>query len=274
MSHLLPSMNLRLGLTENGGRYLRLAAGRVLSRPNPEFIKPTAELNESLDEVSVGNPGLDPYLAWQYDLAYEHYFGETGEGLFSVGVFYKDVENFFEPATLLGQDLSPYGVNGTGTITTFVNGGGARVTGFETGFQSPFSFLPGAWRNFGVVANYTYVDSERTTVDGFKADFPGTSQHSGNAILYFANETIDARLIYNYRDDYLFDQSTQRYVEGGGRLNFAMRYTFLENFVASLDVSNLTEETEYSYYDAIRSRFDRRQLEGRRVLVGLSYTFE
>src|SRR5690606_1147736 len=123
MTHVLPSLNLRLGLGEEAGRYLRFAAGRVLSRPNPEFIKPTAELSETLDEVSVGNPGLDPYLAWQYDLAFEQYFGETGEGLFSLGVFYKDVDNFFEPATLLGQDLSPFGVDGVGTITTFVNGG-------------------------------------------------------------------------------------------------------------------------------------------------------
>src|SRR5690606_10590307 len=35
VSHLLPRMNLRLGLADDGRRYLRLAAGRVLSRPNP-----------------------------------------------------------------------------------------------------------------------------------------------------------------------------------------------------------------------------------------------
>jgi outer membrane receptor protein involved in Fe transport len=77
----------------------------------------------------------------------------------------------------------------------------------------------------------------------------------------------------NYRDDYLVNQSTQRYIEGQARLDFALRYSFTDQLVFSVDVANITEETEYGYYDGILSRFHKRQLEGRRIIAGLSYTF-
>jgi iron complex outermembrane receptor protein len=273
-SEVLPSLNVRWAMdSDDSDIYLRFGAGRVLSRPNPQDIKPTAELNDDLDEVDVGNPALDPYLAWQYDLAVEKYFGETGEGLFSFGIFYKDVENFFESVSLENQDLTPFGVPDTGTINTAVNGGTASVTGFETSFQTPFLFLDGIGRNFGIVMNYTYVDSERTTQDGTKSPMPGTSEHSANAVFYFANEKVDSRLILNFRDDYLVNQDDQEYVEGATRLDFAFRYNFTEDLVFSLDVANITEETEFGYYDGMISRYHKRQLEGRRVIAGLSYTF-
>jgi iron complex outermembrane receptor protein len=273
-SEVLPSLNVRWALDRNDSdMYLRFGAGRVLSRPNPNDIKPTAELNDDLDEVDVGNPNLDPYLAWQYDLSIEKYFGETGEGLMSFGIFYKDVENFFEDVSLENQDLTPFGIPDTGTIKPAVNGGTATVKGFETSFQTPFLFLDGIGENFGIVMNYTYVDSERTTVDGTKSPMPGTSEHSASAVLYFANDRIDSRFILNYRDDYLVNQDDQKYVEGVTRLDFAFRFDFTEDLVFSLDVANITEETQYGYYDGIKSRYEKRQLEGRRIIAGLSYSF-
>lgn len=273
--HWLPSLNTRLSIGDlDEGRYVRFAFGRVLSRPNPEFIKPIAELNSELDAVEVGNPNLDPYLAWQYDLAYEHYFGDTGEGLFSFGLFYKDVENFFEEVSLEGQSLLPWGVDDIGTINTYVNGGTGRSYGFETSFQTPFTMFDNFMQDFGIVVNYTYVDSERTTAEGEKAPMPGTSEHSANMVFYYAKDRLDMRLVYNYRDDYLFNQDDQKYVAGEGRWDFAFRYTFLDNLVASLDVANITEESEYGYYDGYKARFHKLQLEGRRVVLGLSYTFD
>jgi len=274
-NHWLPSLNTRFSIGDaDKGRYIRFAAGRVLSRPNPQFIKPIAELSSELDSVEVGNPNLDPYLAWQYDLAYEYYFGDTGEGLFSFGLFYKDVENFFEEVSLENQDLSPWGVDDTGTINTYVNGGSGKSHGFEASFQTPFTMFDNFMQNFGIVLNYTYVDSERKTDDGEKAPMPGTSKHSANMVFYYAKERMDVRLVYNYRDDYLFNQDDQKYVEGAGRLDFAFRYTFLESLVLSFDVANITEVSQYGYYDDIKTRFHKLQLEGRRVAVGLSYTFQ
>ncbi|MCW8924914.1 MAG: TonB-dependent receptor [Xanthomonadales bacterium] len=274
-SEVLPSANVRWDLKSgaDSNLFLRAGAGRVLSRPDPQYISPIARLNDELDSVSVGNPGLDPYLAWQYDLAFERYFGDTGEGLMSAGVFYKDVENFFEEVTLTNQDLSPWGVPDTGNVTTYVSGGSATVKGFEVSFQTPFTWLDGKWQNFGVVANYTYVDSERTTDDGSKAPMPGTSKHSASFVFYYSGDKLDSRLIMNYRDDYLLEEVTQRYVKGEARLDFALRYNFTDKLVGSLDVANITEVTQYGYNDGIKDRLWRRQLEGRKTTVGLSYTF-
>jgi TonB-dependent receptor len=274
-SEVLPSGNIRWEMSRNpdSSLFLRAGAGRVLSRPDPVYIQPIAQLSDELDSVSVGNPGLDPYLAWQYDLALERYFGDTGEGLMSAGVFYKDVENFFEEVTLTDQDLSPWGVPDTGNVTTYVSGGSASVKGFEVSFQTPFTWLDGRWQNFGVVANYTYVDSERTTDDGSKAPMPGTSEHSASFVLYYSGQKLDTRLIMNYRDDYLLEEAAQRYVEGEARFDFALRYNFTDKLVGSLDVANITEVTQYGYNDGIKDRLWRRQLEGRKATIGLSVTF-
>ena len=37
---------------------------------------------------------------------------------------------------------------------------GGDLQGVEISYQQPFSFLPGVFRNFGVILNYTYVDSK------------------------------------------------------------------------------------------------------------------
>lgn len=270
--HLLPSLNARIALTDDADHLLRVAAARVLARPSPNSLNPNEDLNSDGDGLEVGNPELDPYLAWQYDLGYERYFGDTKEGLFSFGVFYKDVDNFFEEVTFEDQDLSHLGGVVDGEIDTFVNGGLATVVGFETGYQTPLTFLPEGWNNLGVVANYTYVDSERETIDGETADMPGTSQNTVNLVLYYEKEDFDVRIIYNFRDDYLEDESSQKYVDGSSRVDVALRYTMEVGIKISADLSNLTEETELSYNSDV-NRMLVRQLEGRRISVGLSYDF-
>lgn len=270
--YVLPSFNAKIGLNEEGDQLLRVAVAKVYARPSPRALNSNETLDTDGEVLEVGNPELDPYLAWQYDIGYEYYFGDTQEGLFSFGVFYKDVENFFEEVTYEGQDLSSYGGILAGEIDTYVNGGAATVVGFETGFQTPLSFLPEGWNNLGVLANYTYVDSERETLDGETADMPGTSQNTANFVVYYEKSGFDVRAIFNYRDSYLEDQASQEYVDGSARIDLALRYKMRSGLKISADVSNLTEETEYSY-NGVTSRMLTRQLEGRRISVGLKYDF-
>ena len=50
---------------------------------------------------SGGNPLLDPFLANQFDLSYECYFGP--EAWFAMAVFYKDVESHIGYTTRSGD---------------------------------------------------------------------------------------------------------------------------------------------------------------------------
>ncbi|MFK9813644.1 hypothetical protein ACJEM2_25640, partial [Escherichia coli] len=45
------------------------------------------------------------------------------------------------------------------TVSTTVNGTGASLKGIELSVQAPFKFLPGFLKNFGGIANATFIDS-------------------------------------------------------------------------------------------------------------------
>jgi iron complex outermembrane receptor protein len=55
-----------------------------------------------------------------------------------------------------------------------VNTPGGPLDGYEVNLQAPFSFLPGFWSNFGVLANYTHVKSKITYIT--RVDNP---EHAG-----------------------------------------------------------------------------------------------
>ena len=92
-------------------------------------------------------------------------------------------------------------------VTRSRNTEGGWIRGFEVNVQQPFDFLPGPLGNFGVLLNYTYVDSKvlyylssgvtaTTTFD----QFPNVSPHSVNGTLYYENDRFSARVSVAYRD--------------------------------------------------------------------------
>jgi outer membrane receptor protein involved in Fe transport len=85
-------------------------------------------------------------------------------------------------ALLPEYELNPVGLtppDGIWNSTRPENAQDADLKGFELAYQQPFSFLPGFWSNFGVIANYTYVDSEAEFGDT-KSALPGLSKKSYN----------------------------------------------------------------------------------------------
>lgn len=301
-TEVLPAFNLAIG-DDDAGWLVRGAITRALSRPELERIRPnenvtTIVTRDAADQIigvdgtiSRGNPNLEPFLAWQYDLGLEYYFGENGEGGFSISVFYKDIENFnvadefdevrtFDVMTPGGEVLTL--ADGLYTVETYRNGGEASIGGLEMSFQTPFTFLPDSWptflQDFGVFANYTYTDSEFTDENGNTFTFPGASEHTYNIVGYYERGGFSSRLAYNYRDDYLVvpssaaDGSNTVYGEEQGRLDFALRYRFDNGLRVSFDALNLTEENQYLYYDDV-SRLEDLEFEGRIYTIGVGYVY-
>lgn len=100
----------------------------------------------------------------------------------------------------------------TGIRTSRVtNGENGEVQGFELGYQQQFTFLPGLWSGFGVNANYTYADSEQPNGNPLL----NISENTLNAQVYWENEQFQARLAYNYRDDFLFTEEETRVANVG-----------------------------------------------------------
>ncbi len=250
---LLPSAVAKLAMGEDW--IFRLGAARVLAYPNTVDLNSGVTLANNavfvggvqtvLGTGTGGAPDLDPFKADQVDLAAEYYFGE--QALVSLGLFYKDVSTF------IVQQQQPETYNGVNyLINRKINGEGADVQGVELLVQLPFYFLPGAWDGFGVIASYSYIDSNTPIRDvaGRTLPLPGLSPNNVNFVGYYENGPISVRLAYNWRDDYLIGLSaaaTGIYNSPYTDLSATVRYDFSPNVTLGVEANNLLDEKQRTY---------------------------
>ena len=244
-NEVLPSLNLKVGLIPDV-LVARLAAGKVLARPSPSQLA----IRLSRDIVGLtgsrGNPDLLPFLATNYDLGLEWYFSDTNFA--SLAVFRKDISRF-----ILLQTVGEVNPNDglTYQITSPINGNDeVTIDGVEGGVQYNFDKLPGFWKGFGVLANYTYQKDKGFTqtniFDGSPLTFPGLSRNSYNASIYYENQHFSARASYNWRDQWLITASGRgslpEFNREYGQLDASLGYNINDNLSLFLEGINLTDE--------------------------------
>ena len=126
------------------------------------------------------------------------------------------------------------------------------MQGVELLVQLPFYFLPGAWDGFGVIASYSYIDSNTPIKDvaGRTLPLPGLSPNNVNFVGYYEKGPISVRLAYNWRDDYLIGLSaaaTGIYNSPYTDLSATLRYDFSPNVSLGLEANNLLDEKQRTY---------------------------
>lgn len=243
----LPSLSVRYEVASD--LYLRAAAARVLTRPSLADLAAYRVIDDVDRTISAKNPDLDPFRANQFDAAVEWYFQENG--LLSAGYFYKDIESF------IGTESRQVEHNGqTYTLTQPVNRNQAVIQGFELGYQQPFTFLPGPFDGFGVVANYTYTDSsyEEQLDDGaITYGLPENSKHSYNLIAYYEDDRVSVRLAHNFRSEFLREvpneQDGLKYRDDVEQTDLSTRFNLTPAIQLTADVLNLfdTRSEEYVF---------------------------
>ena len=220
-------------------------------------------------QQSSGNPFLEPMEADNFDASVEWYFNDSG--FFSAGLFYKDIKNFFATDTVPTLVTNPQnGVSQVVDINQPINIGEASLTGVELAYQQFFDNLPGVWSGLGVQINYTYLDADdvpnqnnrpvqadsnspaRTTIPFDNLPLQGLSEHSYNIVGLFQNEKIDARLAYNWRDDYLLtirqvNLGLPVFADDRGQLDGSIFYNFSPTWQIGLQASNLLKDEQNSF---------------------------
>jgi len=291
-SDTLPSFNLTAEITPEF--LVRLSGAEVMSRPNLGFLNPGATVTVSggARTVNTGNPRLEPFRAKTLDLNLEWYFG--GEGLLSLGVFYKDIDSFIQTS----RETRPYNTSGlpdsllvgTGATPTddFVfqqplNTPGGDLQGYEISYQQPFTFLPGFWSDFGAQLNYTYVDSEiqylsSTGAPAATGPMVGQSKEAWNATLYYDNQKFSARVSAAYRSGYLNqipgrEGSDVEGTKATTTVDASLTYNFNDNFSVSLEGLNLTDEWTDMWIDSGGDRSISYTHTGRQYMLGFRYKF-
>lgn len=300
-TEILPSANFVWELQED--LLLRLGVARNMSRPGLGSLAGTVNVTPINGNVSIGNPGLEPVRANSADLGLEWYFAE--EAVLAFTVFHKQIDGFTTGETLENQYLpadiravvaarpeydpnSPlYEPNALQpddngwNISTSVNGDGADLNGYELAYQQPLRFLPGWASNFGVLANFTHVQSRADFGNGIRGSLEGLSENSYNAGLYYETDAFGGRLMVNGRDDYVTDQTgsngnASHGTTGPTRLDMSAFYNVTDYATITLEAINLTNETERLFTTGPQGDLDlvrEYNSTGREVLLGLRVNF-
>jgi iron complex outermembrane receptor protein len=289
----LPSANIVIEPREN--LLVRLAAAKVMARPGLGSLTPGGSVSVSGNNrtVNSGNPLLDPTRATTYDMAIEWYFAP--ESILSLGVFHKKIDSFVATNAITAPFTgNPYGIPDSvasaacGAIAGCspsadwvfnqpVNTDGGDLTGFEVSYQQPFTFLPGLWSNFGVMANYTFVDSEIQYPSGVTNTLTELSKNAYNGTLYYEDDRFSARISGTYRDGYLTQVPGRNgnAIEGvvdTFNVDASASWQVNDSFALTLEGINLTDEVPTQYvgdYNLVSVHHHT----GRQVFAGFRYKF-
>lgn len=241
-NNLLPSLHLKYTV-EDSPLLFRGSVSKAISRPPPGDLVASRQENSQLNQRIIGNPNLKPAESVNYDISAEYFMPPLG--ILSLGVFYKDIDNFVFSTSRIAAD----GVD----ERTRTNGDGGKVKGLEFAWAQQFSFLPGAWRGLSIETNYTYLDTEGAypNRDADQLELVNSPRYIFNAILSYAYDATSVRLSMNKLPDRLeavgARTALDRYNQSNTVWDLAMKYEFSKAHHLFFNIKNLTNEPTVQY---------------------------
>ena len=269
---MLPSLNVRFGLDDT--KIIRFGAAKAISRPDFGLLKSIYEISYDNTDPDTGewlgplaetaNTLLVPIESTQFDLSFEWYFDEVGS--LTISAFHKNLENYIVPeerTRTFENNGEAFDVGITSVANSPEDG---TVKGVEIAYQQTFDMLPGFMQFFGVQTNYTYIDAnglpivqaksnepsggqtDDTTIDVSGLTLPGLSEDTFNLTAFWENDTISARLAYNYRSKFTLTTRDVIYPftpilnDATATLDGSFFWRFKDNMEIGLQAVNLTDE--------------------------------
>lgn len=242
----LPSANLKVELTPR--LYLRLAASRVVSRPNVVDNAPRITIARDTPTANGGNPELDPFLATQLDASFEWYF--PAGGALTLAAFDRRLDDYITAQNTFIE------VPGRGQVllSTNVNGGQARIQGLELTFSRVFRDLPAPLDGLGVQGAATLVRSQANYFAGDRVisnALLGLSRATYSAVVFYEKGRGSVRLGYNWRGSYLTSIGSSitapATTAAFGSLDGAASWRLDARTTLSVEGVNLTDARRYVY---------------------------
>ena len=300
---VLPSLNLAFSLPAD--QTLRVGLAEQVARPRVDELRASLDfgVNTATGEPggSGGNPELDPWRAYAFDVSWEKYFGT--KAYVAAAFFYKDLRTYIYTEARDGYDftdlLTDYvpGPNEpptqtTGRFTAPYNGTGGSLKGLELTASLPLDLFSDALQGFGVIASAGFNDSDITippppnaqsSVGSQNIMLPGLSERVYNFTAYYERNGFEARVSQRRRSDFIgeignFDgDRSLRYVVGENITDAQISYSFPDGHALGglsilLQASNLTDEA-YQTYAGSRDRPLEYIEWGRTYLLGVNYRF-
>lgn len=258
---IFPGLHLKYQFNRN--LLARFSYSESIGRPSIGQLIPRTTVNYDNQTLSTSNPSLEPQTSQNWDISAELYFEPAG--LFTVGVFQKDIEKFIYNTS--GEVVGSGTDNGFGgeyagfTISSQANGGRAKVKGIEVSYAQQFTFLPGLLKGLGAFANATWMNAEGNYGSGGAialAPNPrvaGFNPFIGNIGVSYIRSRVNLRASYNYRHRYLtgfnVNESRAGYIAARDTLDIKTLYNITRRVSVYLDVVNVLMEpdrqTQFGY---------------------------
>ena len=250
----LPGIHLRHALRPN--LIVRESYNRSYARPDIDRLVAGLTLDVNTGNISGGNPNLSESTSDNYDVQVEYYTAKGG--LYSAGLFYKDVKGFYYQTTQRFNTTDADGypiIDPTGALvySTTLNALGAVNYGVELIARQKLFFLPKPFDGFGVGLSATFTESDGKYPGRLAEKLPtyGFSDTIFNASLEYAAEKFRAQLNYTYRSDYLegldVDNTFDDYFGAYESLNWESSYQLNKQLKLFFNVNNLMDEPQISY---------------------------
>ncbi len=266
----LPNASIRYRATPE--IQLRAAVSKTRTLPtfadlNPQLVLAQPPQTEdglgTPDQPQIGfggNPFLQPFTSWNFDVAAEYYFAPAG--FVSLTGFHRAVDGFIQPGNVDLED-TPFGFL---RIFGPENSGKGRITGLELQGQvfADLDSLPDWARGFGMQVNVTYLDAETQQPDGagglsyqpITDQLNGVSKWNYNIVGIYERYGVTARLAWNDRSSFRAtrqirgsgnpgDPGNDFYTETArpaGRLDLSLSYNINDDFAIFGDWTNITRE--------------------------------
>ena len=284
--NLLPSANLRYELRKD--LVARFGASRTLGRQNYNVLGAAFGVpgcNANGCSVTGPNPELQPLTSNNVDVALAWFFAPRS--LVSVDVFQSRINGYVKTgANPQGATIDLVDPRDNLVKNFFINTSsqqGARIKGIEVAYEQPIG------AGFGVQTN---VSRAKTLVDDGRP-MVGASEWAANLGGYFENDTMSARLVYNYRGKYVSSSTAPAptansqglsvingvamptaptMAAGVSTLAFSLNYDLTKSLRVSFDATNLLNQAraQYRYSEEKPQKLD---VSGRQYYVNLKYRF-
>lgn len=254
-AHILPALHARYQLSDDA--QLRAAWTNSVVRPTFEQLAPS--FVDDGEEAEFGNPELDAMTSSNFDLGIEYFTGTAG--VLSAFIFTKSINDFVLETDLAGSpQWSEYD-----EVKTYQNGDAASIQGIELAYSQKMSMLSSPFDGLLVSANVTVSESDAQISayeDGVNVkrdiSLPNQSDVTGNFVLGYEKNALTLRLAANYKSEYLLelgdltDSQKDVYQDEQVQLDFSSAYRFMENFKATFEIANITDEAYYTYVNKMR----------------------
>lgn len=273
---VFPSLHLRWDITRT--LVARGSASRTLSRPSFTDLAPSADIDVAAQEISIGNPTLEPFYSNNLDLSLDWY--SERYGTIGVALFYKGIDGFVVDT----EDLVVGGPFDGFTRSSVANAEQGKIEGIELSYTKQFSELPGIWSGLGLQMNLTLANSEvefpetggsARAFGATTAPLAGQADRACNAAIWYAGRRLFLQAAYSETSDFLVsynDTFEDRFSNGSERLGFKAIFNVTPQYAVEFNWANITNDKLW-YFLGDRARLRDYERSGATYDLTLRATF-